>query len=213
MPARKKRSVRSAPRDPERTRRRILEAALKEFSFRGFSGARVDAIAKRAGANKRMLYHYFGDKAGLFRAVLRYKIHDRQTRIEAQLPLADSASRMPLWFRQNCQDADWVRLLAWESLQTAKDTVLDEGERRRVARRGTDRTRKRQRAGILRDDVPAAFLQLAKMSLAMFPMAIPQLARIITGRSPHDPRFQREYARFLETISAAFRPSNRAAKK
>lgn len=194
------------PRDPERTRRRILDAALKEFSSSGYSGARVDAIAGRAGTNKRMLYHYFGDKAGLFRAVLRYKMNDRITRIEAQLPHSDSASRMPLWFRQNCQDSDWVRLLAWESLQTTKDVVQDEKERRRLALKAAARIREKQRAGWLRDDVPATFLQLAKTSLAMFPMAIPQLARIITGRSPHDPRFQKEYGRFLETISTAFRP-------
>ena len=61
----------SATRDPDRTRSRILAAALAEFSSKGFAGARVDAIARRAKGNKRMLYHYFGDKEGLFRAVLR----------------------------------------------------------------------------------------------------------------------------------------------
>lgn len=212
MPSPPKKRASPASRDPERTRRRILEAALREFSVRGFAGARVDAIAARAAANKRMLYHYFGDKEGLFRAVLRYKINDRLTRIEAQLPGAESASRMPLWFKQNCQDADWVRLLAWESLQTAKNKVLDEQERRRLARRGTTLVRRKQQAGRLRNDVPAAFLQLAKMSLTMFPVAMPQLARLIAGRSPHDPRFQREYGKFLETISAAFRPSHGAGK-
>lgn len=204
--------MRGAVRDPNRTRRRILDAALKEFARRGFAGARVDEIARRAAANKRMLYHYFGDKEGLFRAVLRHKINERVTRIEAQLPDADSASRMPLWFRQNCLDADWVRLLAWESLQTVKDVVLDEEERRRLALKGAARIRKKQQAGLLRDDVPAAYLQLAKTSLAMFPMTIPQLARIITGRSPHDPVFQRKYGKFLETISTAFRPSKGTVK-
>ena len=102
-----------------------------------------------------------------------------------------------------------MRLLAWESLQTGKDAVLDEKERRRHAGKGAARIRKRQKAGLLRDDVPAVFLQLAKFSLTMFPMAIPQLTRIITGRSPHDPRFQREYGKFLETISTGFRPSKR----
>jgi AcrR family transcriptional regulator len=212
VPTSQKTRASAASRDPERTRQRILEAALKEFSARGFAGARVDAIAARAAANKRMLYHYFGDKEGLFRAVLRYKMNDRLTRIEAQLPGAESASRMPLWFQQNCQDADWVRLLAWESLQTVKNKVLDEKERRRLARRGTALIRRKQQAGRLRNDVPAAFLQLAKMSLTMFPVAMPQLARLIAGRSPHDPRFQREYGKFLETISNAFRPSRGAGK-
>lgn len=57
-------------RDRERTRAAILEAATADFAEKGISGARVDAIAARAGTNKRMLYHYFGDKEGLYVAVL-----------------------------------------------------------------------------------------------------------------------------------------------
>jgi AcrR family transcriptional regulator len=60
----------SAPRDPERTRAAILEAATAEFTAKGLTGARVDEIARRSGANKRMIYHYFGDKEGLYLAVL-----------------------------------------------------------------------------------------------------------------------------------------------
>jgi AcrR family transcriptional regulator len=59
-----------AARDPERTRAAILAAATAEFTAKGLTGARVDAIAKSAGANKRMIYHYFGDKDGLYLAVL-----------------------------------------------------------------------------------------------------------------------------------------------
>jgi TetR/AcrR family transcriptional regulator len=57
-------------RDPERTRAAILSAATAEITAKGLTGARVDAIAERAGVNKRMLYHYFGDKQGLYLAVL-----------------------------------------------------------------------------------------------------------------------------------------------
>ena len=57
-------------RNPERTRGRILDAATAEFARYGLGGARVDRIAKRAGANKRMLYYYFGDKDRLFLAAL-----------------------------------------------------------------------------------------------------------------------------------------------
>ncbi len=199
-------------RDPDRTRRRILAAALQEFSARGFAGARVGGIARRAKINKRMLYHYYGDKEGLFRAVLRDKISDRRNRVEAQMPENDVSSSLPLWFKQNCQDTDWVRLLAWESLQVTGGPVLDEKERRRIARQAAARIKKKQAAGLLRRDLSAEHLQLAKISLTMFPLALPQLVRIIVGRSPHDPKFQREYARFLETISAAFRPEDRAVK-
>ena len=57
-------------RNPERNRGRILAAALEEFARFGLGGARVDRIAARAGANKRMLYYYFGNKEELFLAVL-----------------------------------------------------------------------------------------------------------------------------------------------
>ena len=62
--------MRGTNRDPERTRARILEAATQEFARHGLGGARVDRIAERAGANKRMLYYYFGDKDGVFLAAL-----------------------------------------------------------------------------------------------------------------------------------------------
>ncbi len=57
-------------RDPDRTRRRILDAATAEFARYGLGGARVDRIAARSRANKRMLYYYFGSKEALFLAAL-----------------------------------------------------------------------------------------------------------------------------------------------
>ena len=56
-------------RNPQRTQERIVDAAFKEFATNGFAGARVDEIARRAAINKRMLYHYFGNKERLFQEV------------------------------------------------------------------------------------------------------------------------------------------------
>ena len=57
-------------RNPDASRERILAAATEIFAAQGLDGARVDEIARRAGINKRMLYHYFGNKDDLFAAVL-----------------------------------------------------------------------------------------------------------------------------------------------
>lgn len=60
--------------DPEQapdTREKIIDAALNEFAESGFSGARVDRIAERAGVNKAMLYYHFGPKKKLYIEVLR----------------------------------------------------------------------------------------------------------------------------------------------
>jgi AcrR family transcriptional regulator len=88
-------SAARARRAPERTREQILLAAIAEFSAKGLGGARVDSIARRAGANKRMLYHYFGSKDDLFLAVLE-RIYDDIRRAETELHLEalDPASAM-----------------------------------------------------------------------------------------------------------------------
>jgi len=60
----------SRAKNPEKTRANIIDIATAEFAERGLSGARVDRIAARTNTSKRMLYYYFGDKDGLYRAVL-----------------------------------------------------------------------------------------------------------------------------------------------
>lgn len=82
-------------RDAEATKRDILAAATLEFSRKGLGGARVDAIALGARANKRMIYHYFGSKEKLFTAVLEAAYgHIRAA--ELDLPLAELAPEAAL---------------------------------------------------------------------------------------------------------------------
>src|SRR6187455_2189608 len=59
-------------RDPAATQRKLLAAARREFAACGLAGARVDEIAARAGVNKQLVYHYFGDKDALYLAVLEW---------------------------------------------------------------------------------------------------------------------------------------------
>ncbi|MFD4565213.1 TetR family transcriptional regulator [Streptomyces sp. NPDC058467] len=59
------------PRDSSATKARLLDAAFTEFAAYGIAGARVDRIAEAAGANKRLIYAYFGNKEQLFDEVLR----------------------------------------------------------------------------------------------------------------------------------------------
>lgn len=66
-------------RNAEATQKRILSAAKKEFSTNGLEGARIDLIADRAQANKRMIYHYFDSKENLFRKVVEAAYVDIRT--------------------------------------------------------------------------------------------------------------------------------------
>src|SRR5260370_20351878 len=89
----KKRSNGGKPqrRDPAATRRKLLAAARREFADSGLAGARVDEIAARAGVNKQLVYHYFGDKDALYLAVLELvyeeiREHQRKLHLERLPP-------------------------------------------------------------------------------------------------------------------------------
>ena len=142
-----------ARRDPARTRERILNAAFKQFAAKGFAGARVDAIARSASINKRMLYHYFGNKKALFREVLRRKLAQRKAWFLATPD--DPAESIPYWFDLACKDRDWIRLLEWEALQFAGKNLIDEDLRAAAAADAVQRIARRQKLGSLRSDLDA----------------------------------------------------------
>ena len=112
-------------RDPERTRARILEAATGEFSTRGLGGARVDAIAHRADANKRMLYHYFGNKEGLFLAVMEntyahIRSREEALRLDDLQPVQAMRRLMRFTFRYFVGNPHFIALLNSENLHRAR---------------------------------------------------------------------------------------------
>lgn len=69
-------------------RDRILAAAGQEFARHGYAGARVERIAAGAGVNKQLLFHYFGSKGGLHRAVLKSLLEQSSGTPSAATPMA-----------------------------------------------------------------------------------------------------------------------------
>ncbi len=191
-------------RDGRRTRERILRAALREFAAKGFAGARVDEIARRARVNKRMLYHYFGNKDELFREILRRKIQERAG--WAQVAPADPADNLAYWFKLACEDREWIRLLEWEALQGHDDKILNEAERRDAVEQALAHWRERQDLGFLAADLDARHAMLSMMAITTFPVAFPQITRLITGSDPEDAAFREERTRFLRAFARALRP-------
>jgi AcrR family transcriptional regulator len=122
---RRKSQKESRPRDPVRTSAAILAAAREEFCARGFDGARVDSIAAKAKANKRLLYHYFGNKAALYRAVLHdayVEIRHRELKLNLQnLGPLEAMERLVRFTFQHFLANPWfTRLLANENMQNAR---------------------------------------------------------------------------------------------
>ena len=71
-------------RDAEVARKTILDAAEEIFAENGFDGARIDAIAAASGYNKSLIFHYFGDKLGLYTAVLK-RIEQQGNELQAMI--------------------------------------------------------------------------------------------------------------------------------
>ena len=199
----------TSSRDPARTRERILRAARREFVAKGFAGARVDAIARAASVNKRMLYHYFGDKEALYRAILREGIATNLGVVGAAP--AEPADLLPFLFARALTRDEGIRMLQWEALGTGDRKPIAEDERRKAWLEGSERIRDAQRAGLVHPDLDAEYLVLALMALTMFPLAFPQLARMVTGARVSDAAFQERQTRFLRHLGSHLRPAGRGA--
>jgi AcrR family transcriptional regulator len=191
----------ASQRDPDRTRTRILRAAIREFAAKGFAGARVDEIARRARINKRMLYHYFGDKRGLFRAAVNERLTVRHEKFLAS-PQAP-AERLPYHFALYGKDPEWLRLMLWEALTYGERPVIAEEERRAATLESIKNLRE---SGMLAADLDPEMGHLALIALAVFPWAFPQITRFVTGDNPGSDRFQREYARLLTRLGEGLSP-------
>ena len=127
------RAARTGPRgrtarwtqDPDGVRRDILAAARAEFVEKGLSGARVDEIAARTATSKRMLYYYFGDKEGLYRAVLedayrRMRDSERELDLGTLAPHAALARLVAFSFDYHAANPDYVRLIMIENIHHAR---------------------------------------------------------------------------------------------
>ena len=124
-PAERTAGKQPATRDPQRTSAAILAAAVKEFSEKGFGGARINTIAARANINKRMLYHYFGGKDALYLAVLEgayVAIRSAETRLHLadRDPVEGMRELIQFTWRYFLDHPEFLSLLATENLHRAR---------------------------------------------------------------------------------------------
>jgi TetR/AcrR family transcriptional regulator len=201
---------RTTVRDLNRTREKILGAALAEFSARGFAGARVDAIARRARVNKRMLYYCFGAKQDLYREILRRKIAERAEWLES-MPDNFAGALEHIYFAGGT-DMDFVRLMEWEAIDSGGKRCIGEAERRALFEKAVARLGVLQRKGSIPRGVNLTQLFISMLSLAMFPLVMPQIIRLIHGMEPTDPRFMRQRADFLRWLGDRLAKPARASR-
>lgn len=117
--------VKPVRRNPDRTRRRLLQAAVKLFSERGFHGVSVDEIVARARSNKRMVYHYFGSKTDLYVAALEEGF-GRLSSVEFKALVTQGGPREQLqelltaYFQFLDTNPEFYRLLLWVNLEEGR---------------------------------------------------------------------------------------------
>jgi AcrR family transcriptional regulator len=163
-------------KDPARTRADILEVAADEFATHGLSGARVDAIADRTRTSKRMIYYYFGDKEGVFTAVLEnayssVRAIEALSALDALEPEDALRNLVEQTFENDDANEAFVRLVAIENIHRGAH-LSDADQIRKINHRiikVIDNILQRGRArGAFRDDLDAIDVHMAISALCFF---------------------------------------------
>ncbi len=152
----------ATPRDPARTRARVLRAARTEFMRHGYSGARVERISRSGRSSDRMIYYYFGSKEALYLAVLEAvyaELGEAESALvlDAAKPLEALVALIAFTWNYYLAHPEFVALLSNENLQRGRlvaksakvkhlarpvlgilGTILAEGLRQKVFRPGLD---------------------------------------------------------------------------
>lgn len=173
------------PWDSQETRRRLLEAAVTEFSAYGIAGGRVDRIASAAKANKQAIYAYFGSKDALFAAAFEDRIRDFHASVLFdEYNLAEYGGRM---FDKFEDAPETLRLVLWYQVERVAgpplQTILDSTEDK------VRRVEAAQQEGKLTNAYPAvALLAFARSTALMWHTQIPERGPLL----PSDRRDRRD---------------------
>jgi AcrR family transcriptional regulator len=173
----------------------ILAAARQEFASRGFSGARVEAIARAAGCNKAMLFYYYSSKEALYRAVLEVALGEILAEIgrvvREGLTPEDFMERFPgIYIRFLARNPDLPRILVFDLIHNPENIsrVMAEIFRDNTsfrARRLLEMIASWHGRGLISEDDPVHFM-LNVISLSVFSFIGRPMVEAISGLKTGD---------------------------
>ncbi|MBU8915987.1 TetR/AcrR family transcriptional regulator [Bacillus sp. FJAT-29953] len=187
-------------RNAERTRRKILDAAKEEFFEKGYNGARIESIAKRAKVNKQLIYHYFKGKEEL--------INETIADFAASVPTgnlilpANPVNVAEFRYKVNIEHlTEFLKFTAWEAVESIPENSNGTESRRKVLQSYVEDMRAKQEMGLVPKELDPAFITLMISSLTIYPVLYSNVTEMITGLTPESPEFQEKWASFLQMIS------------
>lgn len=189
-------------------RQAILEAAIVEFSTKGFSGARVDAIARGAQSNKQLIYYYFDSKVGLYEAVLGQLIARSSERMDVGDPHPSLSAAVKAHIDRLCGRGgeEWIRFWLWEALEATPQGQSRDIDRARVWTRWVSEFERAQEHGEISKRFDAKMLALAMNSIIVTPYMTPVVTKLVTGLGPDSDAFKMEQLtlvrNFLESLAS-----------
>jgi AcrR family transcriptional regulator len=180
-------------RRPQSTKARILRAARAEFAERGLEGGRVDRIAERSGANKRMIYHYFENKDGLYATVLEsiyaeLRAHEATLNLEQHSPINAINLLVEHTFHYFHENIEAVRLLNDENLHDARhveNSTFIAGLRVTLLDTITETLNRGAAAGLFRQDIDPAHFYITVASVCYFPISNAATLKAFLGVDIH----------------------------
>ena len=192
--------------DAERTRAALLDAALDEFSAKGFAGARVRDIAARAGVSKDLIAYHFGGKEGLYLEVQGAWLHSGGASTREDLSLVDSVME---FLSEALVDPRPMRLMAWRGLhEKGLEPPDGSGESHPM---DSNPLVARQETGEIAPGLDPATLQLVLLGAIAAPVVFPDAARRLFGVEPTRREFEIRYREGLAGLIGALAGPRTAA--
>lgn len=191
-------------RDPERTRQRILAAAIEEFAERGSSGARVDSIARRAEINERMLYYYFGNKDQLYLAVLEevygeFNRAEHALKLDLLAPLDAVAELARFVWDYYADHPELIQLINNENLHEARSMRQSTEIRQQVSpivELLTQTLKRGQVSGEIREGIDPVDLYVTISAMGYYVMSNRHTLSIVMGREVMGEDARKTYSSF-----------------
>lgn len=183
-------------RDRERSIQKILQEATKSFLTEGRSGTRVDEVAKKAGLNKAMIYHYFGSKKRLYEQVLNH-IYGQQDDLRDHIP-KNLSEATKFWMKQLKSPSLFIKLIKRESVEQtlAESKLLKELVARHYGR-GAEILAELKQKEEFPEQIDEKFFLMILTGAITIPFVFPELTRMIYGKKMTQKDFLEQYEKTL----------------